>query len=99
MDVTAIINVFHGIMVGLLALGASVVSLVLVAGGLCTMFSWLDMHIGGFVKKVFSSVLVGGSMMAGGGAFGVWLSNQFAFGGASAGPPPAGLILGLFGLA
>lgn len=78
MDVSPIVNVFHGIMVGLLAIGASAVALTLVAGGLCTMFSWLDMHIGGFVKKVFVSVLLGGAMMAGGGGLGVWLASQFA---------------------
>jgi len=51
--------------------------LTLGVAGLCTMFSWLDMHVGSFVKKVFVAVILGGSMMGGAGAFGVWLSGQF----------------------
>lgn len=75
MDVTGIVAVFQGLMTAILALGGVAVGLTLAAAGFCTMFSWLDMHIGGFVKKVFASVLMGGSMMAGGGAFGLWITS------------------------
>lgn len=71
-----IVAIFQGISTGLLAIGAAAVALTLSAAGLCTMFGWLDMHIGSFVKRVFVSVLLGGSMMGGGGALGVWLAAQ-----------------------
>lgn len=76
MPTADIVAVFNAISTGLLAIGAAAVALTLSAAGLCTMFSWLDMHIGGFVKRVFVSVLLGGSMMGGGGALGVWLAGQ-----------------------
>ena len=95
MDVSGIIAVFNGIMVAVLAIGGSAVGLTLAAAGLCTMFSWLDMHIGAFVKRVFASVLLGGSMMAGGGAFGLWVTTTLGVGGAAA---PAGIVvLNMFG--
>lgn len=71
-----IVAIFQAISTGLLAIGASAVALTLSIAGLCTMFSWLDMHIGAFIKRVFVSVLLGGSMMGGGGALGVWLASQ-----------------------
>ena len=93
-----IIAVLDGVSTGLLVIGGSAVVLTLGLAGLCTMFAWLDMHIGGFVKKVFSSVMLGGSMMAGSGGFGHWLASQFGLsGGGAAAAPAAGLILGLFG--
>lgn len=75
MDVSGVVAVFDGLSKAALALGGGSVALVMIIAGLCTMWSWLDMHIGGFIKKVFVSVLLGGSMMGGGGAFGVWLAS------------------------
>jgi hypothetical protein len=75
MDVSGVIAVLNGILTAILLIGGSAIGLTLGAAGLCTMFAWLDMHIGGFIKKVFASVLLGGSMMAGGGAFGLWVTN------------------------
>lgn len=69
-----IIAIFDGVSKGIFAIGAVAVTLTLAAAGLCTMFGWLDMHIGGFVKRVFTSVLLGGSMMGGAGALGVWMA-------------------------
>ena len=98
MPTTIIVSVLQGISTGLLAIGASAVVVTLGLAGLCTMFAWLDMHIGGFVKKVFSSVMLGGSMMAGSGGFGHWLASQFGLSsGGAAAAPAAGMILGLFG--
>jgi hypothetical protein len=98
MPVQGILSVFDGITTGLLLLGGGAVTLTLAAAGLCTMFAWMDMHIGGFVKKVFSSVMLGGSMMAGSGGFGHWLASQFGLSsGGAAAAPAAGMILGLFG--
>jgi hypothetical protein len=76
MPTTQVVSVFDGITTGILAIGGGAVVLTLALAGLCTMFAWLDMHIGGFIKKVFSSVLLGGSMMAGAGGFGKWLVAQ-----------------------
>lgn len=80
MDVSGIIALFHGIMVAILAIGGTAIGLTLGAAGLCLMFSWLDMHIGGFVKKVFASVLLGGTMMGAGGAFGLWVASTLGLG-------------------
>lgn len=81
MDVSGIVAVFSGLSTAALALGAGAVALTLSMAGLCTMFAWLDMHIGSFIKKVFSSVMLGGVMMGGGGAFGLWLTNTLKVGG------------------
>jgi hypothetical protein len=92
MPTATIIGILSGISTGLLAIGGSAMVLSLGTAGLCTMFSWLDQHIGGFVKRVFTSVLMGGAMMAGSGGFGLWMVGQF---GLSAGAPaaaPAGVI-------
>lgn len=75
MDVSGVVAVFDGMSKAALLLGAGAVTLTIILSGLCTMFAWLDLHIGGFIKKVFASVLIGGSMMGGGGAFGVWLAS------------------------
>ncbi len=77
MPTDIIVNILQGISTGLLVIGGSAVVLTLGLAGLCTMFAWMDMHIGGFIKKVFSSVMLGGSMMGGSGAFGLWLASQF----------------------
>lgn len=77
MPTASIVAVMSGISTGILVLGASAMTLTLALAGLCTMFSWLDMHIGGFIKKVFVAVMLGGSMMGGAGAFGVWMASQF----------------------
>ncbi len=76
MPVADIVAIFSAVSTGFLAIGAGAVSLTLVVAGLCTMFGWLDQHIGAFVKRVFVSVLLGGSMMGGGGALGVWFAAQ-----------------------
>jgi hypothetical protein len=89
MPTGAIVSIMSGISTGLLAIGGSCVVLTLAIGGLCTMFTWMDQHIGGFVKRVFTSVLLGGSIMAGSGALGVWMAGQFGLSAAA----PAGLIL------
>ncbi len=75
MDVSGVIAVFDGLSKAALAIGAGAVALTVILGGLCTMFGWLDQHIGAHVKRVFVSVLLGGMMMGGGGAFGVWLAS------------------------
>jgi hypothetical protein len=77
MPTATIVGILSGISTGLLAIGGASVVLTLGVAGLCTMFSWLDMHIGSFVKKVFTAVILGGSMMGGAGAFGVWMAGQF----------------------
>ena len=77
MPTGTIVGILSGISTGLLAIGGASVVLTLGVAGLCTMFGWLDMHIGSFVKKVFVSVILGGSMMGGAGAFGVWMASQF----------------------
>jgi len=77
MPTGTIVGILNGISAGLLVIGGASVVLTLGVAGLCTMFSWLDMHVGSFVKKVFVAVILGGSMMGGAGAFGVWLSGQF----------------------
>ena len=76
MPVGPIIAIFQGISAGILLIGASAIALTLSAAGLCTMFAWLDMHIGGYVKRVFTSVLLGGAMMGADGAIGVWIASQ-----------------------
>jgi hypothetical protein len=86
MPTATIVGILSGISTGLLAIGGSAMVLSLGAAGLCTIFSWLDQHIGGFVKRVFTSVLMGGAMMAGSGGFGLWMVGQF---GLSAGTPAA----------
>src|ERR671929_1406265 len=96
MPTTAIVSILDGISTGLLVIGGSAVVVTLGLAGLCTMFAWLDMHIGGFVKRVFSSVMLGGSMMAGSGGFGHWLASQFGLSSGGA-PSAAGVILGLLG--
>lgn len=75
MDVSGIVALFDGLSKAILGLGAAAITLTLAAAGLCTMFAWVDQHMGGFVKKVFASVLTGGMMMAGGGAFGLWVAS------------------------
>jgi hypothetical protein len=77
MPTATIVAVMGGVSTGLLAIGGAAVVLTLGVAGLCTMFSWMDLHIGGFVKKVFTSVILGGSMMGGAGAFGIWMAQQF----------------------
>ena len=77
MPTDIIVNILHGISAGLLVIGGAAITLTLGLAGLCTMFAWMDMHIGGFIKKVFSSVMLGGAMMGGSGAFGLWLASQF----------------------
>lgn len=76
MPVNDIVSLFSGISTGILAIGAGALVLTLSAAGLCTMFGWLDMHIGGFVKRVFVAVILGGAMMGGAGALGVWFASQ-----------------------
>ena len=51
--------------------------LTLAAAGLCLMFAWMDTHIGGFIKRVFLSVLAGSTLLGGSGALGLWLSGLF----------------------
>ena len=99
MPTATIISILQGISTGLLAIGGSAIVLTLGVAGLCTMFAWMDQHIGGFVKRVFTSVLLGGSIMGGSGAMGLWMASQF---GLAAGAPAAAggfillpLILGL----
>jgi len=77
MPTDTIVSIMNGVSTGLLVIGGAAVVLTLGVAGLCTMFSWMDLHVGGFVKKVFTSVLLGGSMMGGSGAFGLWLASQF----------------------
>ena len=77
MPTATIISILQGISTGLLAIGGSAIVLTLGVAGLCTMFAWMDQHIGGFVKRVFTSVLLGGSIMGGAGALGVWMASQF----------------------
>lgn len=77
MPTATIVAILNGISTGLLAIGGAAVVLTLAIAGLCTMFAWMDQHIGGFVKRVFTSVLLGGSIMGGAGALGVWMSQQF----------------------
>ena len=91
MPTDTIVAILDGISKGLLVIGGSCVVLTLAIGGLCTMFSWMDQHIGGFVKRVFTSVLLGGSIMGGAGAMGVWMASQFGMSAPAAGA--AGLVL------
>lgn len=74
MPVADILAILSGISTGLFALGGACVVLTMATAGLCTMFAWLDTHIGGFVKRVFVSVITGGAMMGGAGALGLWFS-------------------------
>jgi hypothetical protein len=98
MPTASIIAIISGISAGLLTIGGSCVVLTLGIAGLCTMFAWMDTHIGGFVKRVFTSVLLGGSIMGGAGALGLWMASQFGMSGAAPAAPAAGLImLSLFG--
>ena len=48
MPTATIVGILSGISAGLLVIGGSAIVLTLGLAGLCTMFSWLDMHIGGF---------------------------------------------------
>ncbi len=91
MPTATIISILQGISTGLLAIGGSAIVLTLGIAGLCTMFAWMDQHIGGFVKRVFTSVLLGGSIMGGSGALGLWMSSQFGMAGAA--PAAAGGII------
>jgi hypothetical protein len=77
MPTATIVAVLNGVSTGLLAIGGAVVVLTLALAGLTMMFAWMDTHIGGFVKRVFLSVIGGGAMMAGSGALGLWLAGQF----------------------
>jgi hypothetical protein len=77
MPTATIVAVMNGVSTGLLVIGGAAMVLTLGIAGLCTMFSWVDLHIGGFIKKVFTSVLLGAAMMGGAGAFGVWMAQQF----------------------
>ncbi len=95
MPTATIISILSGISTGLLAIGGSAVVLTLAIAGLCVMFSWMDQHIGGFVKRVFTSVLLGGSIMGGSGALGLWMASQFGM--AAAGPGGFILLPLLFG--
>jgi hypothetical protein len=74
MPVADILAILDGISKGLFALGGACVVLTLAASGLCTMFSWIDAHIGPIVKRVFVSVITGGAMMGGAGALGLWFA-------------------------
>jgi len=89
MPTATIVGIMSGISTGLLTIGGSCIVLTLGIAGLCTMFAWMDQHIGGFVKRVFTSVLLGGAIMGGAGALGVWMASQFGM----AGSAPAGLLL------
>jgi hypothetical protein len=77
MPTATIVGIISGISSGLLTIGASCIVLTLGIAGLCTMFAWMDQHIGGFIKRVFTSVLLGGAIMGGAGALGVWMASQF----------------------
>lgn len=72
MPTTDILAIFTGVTTGLEIIGAALMTLSLVAAGLCLMFAWMDTHIGGLVKKVFLSVLAGGALIGGSGAMGQW---------------------------
>lgn len=80
MPVQDIVALFQAISAGLLLIGAAAFGLTLSAAGLCTMFSWMDMHVGGFVKRVFTSMLLGGAMIGSGGALGLWMASQLHVG-------------------
>jgi hypothetical protein len=77
MPTATIVAVFGGISTGLLGIGGAAVVLTLAMSGVCMMFAWMDLHIGGFVKKIFTSVLLGGAILGGSGAFGLWMASQF----------------------
>jgi hypothetical protein len=93
MPTGTIVSILSGISTGLLAIGGSCIVLTLAVGGLCTMFSWMDQHIGGFVKRVFTSVLLGGAIMGGAGALGTWMAGQFGM--AATAAPAAVIVLPL----
>jgi hypothetical protein len=76
-DILAVVN---GVTTGFEVIGASVMVLSLVAAGLCLMVSWVDQHIGPFVKRVFTSVLAGGALIGGAGAMGAWFVSTLHLG-------------------
>jgi len=77
MPTASIVSAINGISAGLLILGGGILVLTLAAAGLCLMFAWMDTHIGGFIKRVFLSVLTGSTLLGGSGALGLWLSGLF----------------------
>ncbi|MDQ6671040.1 MAG: hypothetical protein M3069_09860 [Chloroflexota bacterium] len=77
MPTAAIVGALNGISQGLLLIGGAVLVLTLAMAGLCMMFSWMDTHIGGFIKRVFLSAVGGATLLGGSGALGLWLSGLF----------------------
>lgn len=90
-DILAVIN---GVTTGFEIIGAGVMVLSLVSAGLCLMVSWVDQHIGPFVKRVFTSVLAGGALIGGAGALGQWfVSTLHLTGGATTVAVPAAMVM------
>lgn len=91
MPTAAITGAITGISTGLLAIGLSLLVLTLAAGGICMYFSWMDTHMGGLIKKILISSLLGSTLLGSSGALGIWLGGLFGLGGAA--PAAAGMIV------
>jgi hypothetical protein len=77
MPVQQLAAALMSISTGLLALGGGMTVLTLAGGGIAMYTSWLDVHVAGFVKKLFMSVLGGSALLGMSGVLGIWLASQF----------------------
>ena len=77
MDLTPLATAFKSIATGLTVLGGGMTVLSLAAGGVAMYTSWMDVHIAGFIKKLFVSVLGGSVLLGMSGTLGLWLAAQF----------------------
>lgn len=77
MPVQAITGALTGISTGLLGIGVGLLVLTLAAGGICMYFSWMDTHVGGLIKRILVSSLMGSTLLGSSGALGLWLGGLF----------------------
>jgi len=77
MPVTPLVTAFTAIATGAALLGAGLLTMTIIFGGLAFYFSIFDMHIGGFIKKLLMASLGGSFLVGGGGALGLWLKGVF----------------------
>jgi hypothetical protein len=89
--VQPLLDAFNGVTTGMEIVAVGMLVFILAAAGVCMYFSWFDLHVGGFIKRILIAALGGSLLVGGAGALGSWLAGLFHIG---SGAAAAGVILG-----